>query len=62
MTPRDKDEQTARLALCLLVTSDPLPELGTLVSWLLEVLRLMGYPSATIMRIVREYFVLSKRS
>jgi len=56
LAPANRDEQTARLALCLLVTSDPLPELVTLVSWLLELLELMGYPASRIDRIMEEYF------
>lgn len=56
LAPANRDDQMARLALCLLVTSDPLPELGTLVSWLLEVLGLMGYPSQRLVRMMDEYF------
>jgi hypothetical protein len=56
--PANRDDQMARLALCLLVTSDPLPELGTLVSWLLDVLGLMGYPSQRLVRMMDEYFSL----
>ena len=56
VAPANKDEQLARLALCLLVTSDPLPELGDLVSWLIEVIGLMGYPSQKLIRMMNAYF------